>query len=46
MQISLSWIILFRFCKINDLFYLLLPTPHIYVTEFFQNEIRLAKFNG
>ena len=43
MQISLSWIILFLFCYINDLFPLHLPTAHICVANFFQTEIYLTK---
>ena len=34
MQIRLSWIISFRSCQRNELFSLLLPTAHIYETNF------------
>ena len=44
MRISLPCIIFFRFCKINDLFSLLLATSHIYVAIFFQAEMHLTKF--
>ena len=43
MQISLPWIILFHSFKINDLLSLLVPTAHIYVSNFFQTETRLTK---
>ena len=33
MQVSLSWIILFQVCYINE-FFSLLPTAHIYVRIF------------
>ena len=42
MQISFSWIILFRSCSINELFYLLLPTN--VCNKFFQSEILLLNY--
>lgn len=43
MRFRFPCIILFRFCKIDDLFSLLLPNACIYVIIFFKSEIRSSK---
>ena len=43
MQISLSWIIEFHSCQINDLFSFLYSCPQICVRNFFQTEISFIK---